>query len=33
MQTAGSIHLLKISGMLKAENMKLNKNYLEIHWK
>ena len=27
-KTAGSIHLFKISGMLKAENMKLNKNYL-----
>ena len=36
-KTAGSIHLLKITGMLKAENIKLNKNYiwdlLEIDWK
>ena len=36
-KTAGSIHLFKISGMLKAENIKLNKNYLwdrlEIDWK
>ena len=36
-KTAGSIHLFKISGMLKAENIKLNKNYLwdtlEIEWK
>ena len=36
-QTAGSIHLLKITGTLKAENIKLNKNYiwdtLEIDWK
>ena len=34
---AGSIHLFKIIGMLKAENIKLNKNYLwdtlEIDWK
>ena len=34
--TAGSIHLFKVSGMLKAENVKLNKNYLwdtlEIDW-
>ena len=34
---AGSIHLLKIIGMLKAENIKLKKNYiwdtLEIVWK
>ena len=34
---AGSIHLFMISGMLKAENIKLNKNYLwdtlEIDWK
>ena len=36
-KTAGSIHLFKITGMLKAENIKLNKNYiwdmLEIDWK
>ena len=36
-KTAGSIHLFKIRGMLKAENIKLNKNYLwdtlEIYWK
>ena len=36
-KTAGSIHLFKVSGMLKAENVKLNKNYLwdtlEIDWK
>ena len=36
-KTAGSIHLFKISGMLEAENIKLNKNYLwdtlEIDWK
>ena len=36
-KTAGSIHLFKIIGMLKAKNMKLNKNYLwdtlEIDWK
>ena len=36
-KTASSIHLLKIIGMLKPENMKLNKNYiwdtLEIDWK
>ena len=36
-KTAGSIHLFKISGTLKAENIKLNKNYLwdmlEIDWK
>ena len=25
---AGSIHLFKITGMLKAENIKLNKNYI-----
>ena len=34
---AGSIHLFKIIGMLKAENIKVNKNYiwdvLEIDWK
>ena len=27
-KTAGSIHLFKIIGMLNAENIKLNKNYL-----
>ena len=27
-KTAGSIHLFEILGMLKAENIKLNKNYL-----
>ena len=27
-KTAGSIHLFKIKGMLEAENIKLNKNYL-----
>ena len=36
-KTAGSIHLFKIIGKVKAENMKLNKNYLwdtlEIDWK
>ena len=36
-KTAGSIHLLKISGMLKTENIKLNGNYLwdtlGIDWK
>ena len=36
-KTAGSIHLFKISGTLKAENIKLNRNYLwdtlEIDWK
>ena len=36
-KTAGSIHLFKITGTLKAENIKLNKNYildmLEIDWK
>ena len=34
---AGSIHLFKIRGTLKPENIKLNKNYLwdmmEIDWK
>ena len=25
---AGSIHLFKVKGMLKAENIKLNKNYI-----
>ena len=36
-KTAGSIHLFKIRGILKPENIKLNKNYLwdmmEINWK
>ena len=36
-KTAGSIHLFKSTGMLKAENIKLNKNYiwdmLDIDWK
>ena len=36
-KTAGSIHLFKIIGMLKAKNIKLNKNYLldtlVIDWK
>ena len=36
-KTAGSIHLFKIVGTLKAENIKLTKNYLwdtlEIDWK
>ena len=36
-KTAGSIHLFKIIGTLKAENIKLNKHYLwdtlEIDWK
>ena len=36
-KTTGSIHLSKITGMLKAENIKLNTNYiwniLEIDWK
>ena len=36
-KTAGVIHLFKIKGMLKPENIKLNKNYLldtmEINWK
>ena len=36
-KTAGSIHLFKIIGMLKAKNIKLNKNYLwdtlETDWK
>ena len=27
-KTAGSIHLFKIKGMVKAENIKLNKNYI-----
>ena len=36
-KTAGSIHLFKFIGTLKAENIKLNKKYLwdtlEINWK
>ena len=36
-KTAGSIHLFKIMGMLKSENIKLNNNFiwntLEIDWK
>ena len=36
-KTAGSIHLFKITGTLKAENIKVNKNYiwdtLKIGWK
>ena len=36
-KTAGSIHLSKITSTLKAENIKLNKNFiwdtLEIDWK
>ena len=36
-KTAGNTHLFKITGTLKAENVKLNKNYmwdmLEIDWK
>ena len=36
-KTAGSIHLFKIRGTLKPENIKLNKNYswdtMEIDWK
>ena len=36
-KTVGSIHLFKIMGMLKPENIKLNQNYiwvtLEIDWK
>ena len=35
-KTAGTIHLFKITGTLKAENIKLIKNYLwdtlEIDW-
>ena len=37
LKTAGSIHLFKIIGTLKAKNIKLIKNYLwdtlEIDWK
>ena len=36
-KTAGSIHFIKIRGMLKPKNIKLNKKYLwntmEIDWK
>ena len=36
-KATGSIHLFKITGMLKTKNIKLNKNYLwdtlEIDWK
>ena len=36
-KAAGSVHFFKIIGMLKAENIKLNENYiwdmLEIDWK
>ena len=32
-KTAASIHLFKMSGMLKAENIKLNKITYGIHWK
>ena len=36
-KTAGSIHLFNLTGTCKAENIKLNKNYiwdtLEIDWK
>ena len=36
-KTSGSIHLFKITGTLKLENIKLNKNYirdtLEVDWK
>ena len=36
-KTAGSIHLFKITGTLKPENIKLNQNYIwdtqEIDWK
>ena len=36
-KAAGSIHLFKVIGMVKAENIKVNKNYLidtlEIDWK
>ena len=37
MQNCGSIHLFKITGMIKAENINGNKNFiwdtLEIDWK
>ena len=36
-KTVGSIHLFKITVMLKSENVKLNRNYIwdttEIDWK
>ena len=36
-KTAGSIHLLKITGMLTCENIKLKQNYIldiiEVDWK
>ena len=36
-KTAGSIHLFKITGILKPENIRINKNYiwdtLELDWK
>ena len=32
-KTAGSIQLFKIKGMLKPEDIKLNKNYLFINYK
>ena len=36
-KTAGSIHLFKITGTIKTENVKLRKNYIwdiiEIDWK
>ena len=35
-KTSGSIHLFKIKGTLKSEDIKLNRNYLwdtlEINW-
>ena len=35
-KTSGSIHLFKIRGTLKSNDIKLNRNYLwdtlEIHW-
>ena len=35
-KTSGSLHLFKIKGMLKPEDIKINKNYLrvtlEINW-
>ena len=32
-KTAGSIHLFKIIGMLKAENIKLHEIIYGIHWR